>query len=70
MLENEFGTKNSDEVVRKILEEGDVQDTKVRCVGHLGWSRETHDAWQSKAREGDRNQMNGPLIGGISGVHN
>jgi ribosome maturation protein Sdo1 len=29
VLENEFGTKNSEDVVRKILEEGDVQDSKV-----------------------------------------
>jgi hypothetical protein len=29
LLENEFGTKNTDEVVQKILEKGEVQEVKV-----------------------------------------
>jgi ribosome maturation protein Sdo1 len=29
-LENEFGTSNDDEVVKKILEKGSVQEVKVR----------------------------------------
>lgn len=28
-LENEFGTKNEDEIVKKILEKGDVQSSEV-----------------------------------------
>ena len=30
-LENEFGTKNEDEVVKKILEKGDIQTSEVRA---------------------------------------
>jgi ribosome maturation protein Sdo1 len=30
-LENEFGTKNEDEVVKVILEKGDVQSSEVRA---------------------------------------
>jgi hypothetical protein len=29
-MENEFGTKNEDEIVKKILEKGDVQSSEVR----------------------------------------
>jgi ribosome maturation protein Sdo1 len=29
LLENEFGTKNTDDVVQLILEKGDVQEVKV-----------------------------------------
>ena len=29
ILENEFGTSNEDEVVKKILEDGDLQSTQV-----------------------------------------
>jgi ribosome maturation protein Sdo1 len=29
-LENEFGTSNEDEVIKQILQKGDVQSTKVR----------------------------------------
>ena len=31
-LENEFGTHKDDEVVKIILEKGNVQDTKVCCL--------------------------------------
>lgn len=34
MLENEFGTKNEEDVVRKILEQGDVQEQKVCDLPH------------------------------------
>jgi len=33
-LENEFGTKNEDEIVKKILEKGDVQSSEVRFHAH------------------------------------
>jgi ribosome maturation protein Sdo1 len=29
-LENEFGTSNEDEVIKQILQKGDVQTTQVR----------------------------------------
>jgi hypothetical protein len=29
-LENEFGTKNEDDVVKQILEKGDIQSSEVR----------------------------------------
>jgi hypothetical protein len=36
-MENEFGTKNTEEVVVKILEQGDVQESKVRSCSHRSW---------------------------------
>jgi ribosome maturation protein Sdo1 len=35
LLENEFGTKNTDDVVQLILEKGDVQEVKVRLTPPL-----------------------------------
>jgi len=32
-LENEFGTKNEDEVMKKILENGTIQSSEVRSIG-------------------------------------
>ncbi|KAF2100310.1 DUF1960-domain-containing protein [Rhizodiscina lignyota] len=51
-LENEFGTHKEDDVVKMILEKGNLQETK----GH--------------GRQGDRNTMNGPMIGAATEVHN
>ena len=36
-LENEFGTSNEDEVIKQILQKGDVQTTQVR---HNTWKRD------------------------------
>lgn len=50
-LENEFGTSKDEDVVKQILEKGDLQETK----GH--------------GKQGDKNVMNGSLIGNASEVH-
>jgi len=63
LLENEFGTKNTDEVVRKILEQGEVRESKVSRPA-LSFGRCGADTTlQSKAKEGDRNPNNGPGVG-------
>lgn len=41
-LENEFGTKNEDDVVKQILEKGDIQSSEV-CLSTLAFALR-HDA--------------------------
>ena len=72
-LENEFGTSNEDEVIKQILQKGDVQTTQVRhditrptVVNHCQQSRALEQTltWQQNSeRQGDTNDSKGAMAG-------
>lgn len=67
-LENEFGTANEDEVIKKILEGGQPQSVQVRltsqtCVPPIETVTDMRKFPQTGERSGDRNETMGPRQG-------
>ena len=63
-LENEFGTSNDDECIIKILEHGNMQESKVRPYPAL-LSPSSETDWclllQNHERQGPKNDSMGPM---------
>ena len=59
-LENEFGTHNEDDVIKQILEKGDVQEGEVCFALHVFIHADT--IVQEKGKDGNRNDAKGPMI--------